>query len=1706
MRKILFAKYSNERNSRFGIKTIIVENNGKKMVEKYPLYKDSEKHVFSMLESYNKISELYDKTILSPAKIVKKKSFISLSFAEGENYESKLKKAEEDKDYNKFLELIKEFISIIKSAKGIKPFKKTKEYIEVFGNVPLPDNLTATDFCCFDMTFSNLIVNKGNIKIIDYEWCFDFPVPIEYIIFRSVILYLNFVCTNNKIRESVLLYLGYDEKIVTAFSKIENNFQNYVCKDSFSIGDLYNIMGRENYYIEPLLTQNINSDTAFFVQIFYDYGNNFSEENSIKTRYKYYEKINIKIPITADLKNVRIDPCNNSCIIILNRFTAISDSRGAFEINNYGINGLKTDNVVIFSDSDPQIVYTIEKDINYIELDFIVVPPNEEFIYHLLKIVNEKITYNELFNDKIAEINEITKNKDNEINEIIKAKDNEINNLKLDKNNEINEIIKVKDNEINEIIKAKDNEINEVIKAKDNEINTLNEVKNSEIKNLNFKLDNANDNINKLKEEISNEKYNIIELEKQLEQFKNENQNLNVKLNASTEANNAYINSSSWKITAPLRKVINNSRKTKLFLKTKFKNQLIKNNIAPSIVSGEQHSIDVLTFKDGVLKVRGWIFVHNKEINALRLSIKLLSRIYYIEEGLTHLLREDVFNIFKAEGAKNSGFEFNCFVHTSEHFEVFLEYKTENNFDSLPLGEFDGIASDNEEKISAITDSSMPIDIEKLIDKYINNTKLDFSTVYQKEYDIIIPIYNGYKYFKRLFSTLEKTKANYRLILINDCSPDKNVSSFLKEYSSKHKNVVIIEHKENTGFVKSVNDGLSKAKNDVVILNTDVELPKMWLERLMFPIVTDDKVATSTPFTNSGTICSFPNFLEDNTLFANSDVYSIDKAFLKIKPEYISAPTGVGFCMGMSKAAIDIVGFLDYETFSKGYGEENDWCQRAIKAGFKNVIVNNLFVFHNHGGSFSSAQKQALLKRNGELLTEKHPNYNKDVALYCAENPHKDMRNLLIYMLSCTLCNKSYIIFNHALGGGATKYLENFCIEALNKNNAVTVVEYDMNRNIYKLNFAYNEFKQVYCCHNFEYIFTICKYIKFDEIIINELVTYPKLYNTLEKLIELKNISRARLVHLLHDYFPICPSVNLLNKDNKHCYVNCSLEECNKCLSSKNGLSYNEYGSMAVWRENWGNFFEQCDDVKVFSQSSKELLLKTFNKKIKITVNPHKVNYMPYLNKKFKTSKSTNIGLLGILCMHKGIEIVKDLLKKINNNNLNIKIILIGSCDETIKDNNFIETGAYTYDELPMLSLKYDIDMFLIPSIWPETFSYTAEEAMKMGFDVASFDLGAPAERIKKYPKGHIAKNMNSDSVLEIIKGLKLNPIKDDNKILFLTDYFSFSSRYRVEHFIQQLLLNGITSDFISTEDINNLDLNKYTAIVFYRSKHTKDIETFIEKAHKHNISVYYDVDDLVFNYQKISYLDFLKGDDYSDFESYTKLINKCMQLCDGFITSTNHLKKEIENYFSGKPVCVNRNVASLEMLTISNKAKENTFKNTDKVILGYFSGSKTHDNDFAIINDTIIKIMEENTNVYLEIGGLLELSGEFSKFANRIIRFDFCDWKELPKLIASVDINLMPIEDTIFHKCKSENKWTEAALVNVCTVASYNDEIDIIIKDGINGYLCKTPEQWYNVLTELIKNTKLRKEISKNANVDVIKHSTVLSAKTDAIDFITKK
>ena len=280
-----------------------------------------------------------------------------------------------------------------------------------------------------------------------------------------------------------------------------------------------------------------------------------------------------------------------------------------------------------------------------------------------------------------------------------------------------------------------------------------------------------------------------------------------------------------------------------------------------------------------------------------------------------------------------------------------------------------------------------------------------------------------------------------------------------------------------------------------------------------------------------------------------------------------------------------------------------------------------------------------------------------------------------------------------------------------------------------------------------------------------------------------------------------------------------------------------------------------------------------------------------------------------------------------------------------------------------------------------------------------------------------------------------------------------------------------------------------YGAFVIFRCPMTDTLREFATMAKQMNKPLWYDVDDLVIDTKytdQIPFLDRMQPEERQAYDQNVRNMGELLSLCDAAVTTTAALAEELKQYVP--EVLINRNCASDEMLLLSEavlkeKQKKNEADGTaKKVRLGYFSGSATHLDDIEMIVPVLKQLLGKNPNLELLIVGILELPVELKLFASQIQMEGFVDYQKLPERIASVDINLAPLTDTIFNRAKSENKWVEAALVQTVTAASNLGAFAEMVQDGEDGVLCRDEAEWLEKLQWLIDDEPARKAIAGRA------------------------
>lgn len=373
--------------------------------------------------------------------------------------------------------------------------------------------------------------------------------------------------------------------------------------------------------------------------------------------------------------------------------------------------------------------------------------------------------------------------------------------------------------------------------------------------------------------------------------------------------------------------------------------------------------------------------------------------------------------------------------------------------------------------------------------------------------------------------------------------------------------------------------------------------------------------------------------------------------------------------------------------------------------------------------------------------------------------------------------------------------------------------------------------------------------------------------------------------------------------------------------------------------------------------------------------------------------------------------------------------------------------------------------------------------------------------------------------------------------VLFINGcYLPHPSRYRVSHQREQLLANGVSSNEVFFEDVTLELVKRYRFFIFFRCPYTDTIGDFIALAKKYHKKVYFDVDDLVIDRKytdKIPFIQEMNDEDKRNYDSGVERMKKTLRLCDGAITTTERLAEELKNYVP--EVYINRNTASDHMVQLSNIAVYNRDvlpillpeqaknrgerkaiqqaakrmeekKASKRVSMGYFSGSITHNDDVKLILPALQRILSDYKNAELHIVGELDVPPELKPFKERIIARPFVSWTKLPELIASVDINLAPLENTIFNEAKSENKWVEAALVKVPTVASDVGAFARMMENNVTGLLCNSEDEWYAALSLLIEHPEERKRLAEQAHSFALKNAYTVFTGRGLAEFIRSR
>ena len=437
---------------------------------------------------------------------------------------------------------------------------------------------------------------------------------------------------------------------------------------------------------------------------------------------------------------------------------------------------------------------------------------------------------------------------------------------------------------------------------------------------------------------------------------------------------------------------------------------------------------------------------------------------------------------------------------------------------------------------------------------------------------VIVPVYRG---MAETVACLTRVVAvanpkRDRLLVIDDRSPETELSAWLQKFAGSN-GVEVLVNERNLGFVATVNRGMREARadSDVVLLNSDTEVPPGWLERLAAQAHADPKIGTVTPFSNNATICSYPSS-EGGPMPDGLSPEALDDACRTANAgRAVDLPTAVGFCMYIRRDCLDQVGLFDAETFGRGYGEENDFCLRASKLGWRHVLACDAFVYHAGEVSFGANSPERATAWN--RLIERHPDYPGMLARFARLDPVASARFSATVELLRRQRQPKILLITHRSGGGVERHVDE--LAALPQACFLKLAPRgkDLELSVPRLS------------GHPRLVLPAAERASLAEVLTTIGVSALHVHHVLGHQLDIGALVRELKLPMdltIHDYFFICPQITLLQDGHSYCGEP-EMAGCNECIARRPS-----YGALDIlsWRTGHEWLFRQARRIICPSQ------------------------------------------------------------------------------------------------------------------------------------------------------------------------------------------------------------------------------------------------------------------------------------------------------------------------------------------------------------------------------------------------------------------------------------------------------------------------------------------------------------------------------------------
>jgi glycosyltransferase involved in cell wall biosynthesis len=1000
--------------------------------------------------------------------------------------------------------------------------------------------------------------------------------------------------------------------------------------------------------------------------------------------------------------------------------------------------------------------------------------------------------------------------------------------------------------------------------------------------------------------------------------------------------------------------------------------------------------------------------------------------------------------------------------------------------------------------------------------------------------------------------------ARAEVLLIDDASTDPGTRSLLARYG-KLPHVTLLRNEQNLGFTRTVNRGIQHVKGrDIVLLNSDTVVGPRWLEALAAVAYGAQDVATATALSDNAGAFSTPRSgaNDTNSLLPVYDAARLSGRLAPTQAHFV--PTGNGFCMYMRRDAIDATGLLDEINFPRGYGEENDWCMRAGELGWRHAIALHAYAHHVNAVSFGAEAKQKLRDDARQVLDRLHPDYSvqikrafgpgtpltsqreamEDALDKVRKNHGAPVRPRVMFVVSTR--NGGTPLTNEDLMRGISHLYEPLLL--VSDTRELQLIDYSEQRPIELARHSLSEQITFIPHDSAEYDAVVARWLMQFGV---ELVHVRHIAWHSLGLVQVAKRLEIPVVFSFHDFYTMCPSVNLTNgKDpwcesgvvSPHVYSPLWVRRDPRSVEAVEATDPNAV--LALWKRRMNAMLSGCDAFVTTSAGVKEILSKNLpilaERSQDFHVIPHGRDFDHFLAPARAPRRREPLRALvaGNITESKGLDTLLEMLRLDEDEHIELHVIGTGR-ESLIKHPRVRNHGAYARKDFDKLVAKIKPHVGLVLSIWPETFCHTLTECWAAGVPVVGSNLGAVGERIRESGIGWAVDPHDAAGILALLQRIRKGDEDWSEQVQALGHWRQTAGEFDVAKMAERYLdvYAEVTQRYrrlLPSGGRRELGLRRRVALVvrghFPQSLPTSHVRIATQVAQSSGDSFDYDWIDAaelirvgVRSYDGVIVcrnagpprvlaelarrcrseavrLVFDLDDDLLNVPSdkdpggvyplFAPALRELLAVAWLTLVSTPRLATLYSSRTREIKLVPNRLDPRLwfEPLSEEEVPLPAELEGDTSVRLLYM-GSPTHDEDLGLILPAFERLRAEHAVTLCVIGVTnRETPPGVIAIAPPSSRYDkFIPW--FRAIARHFDVAVAPLVDSPFNRAKSALKFMEYAAVHLPVVASRVESYADVIRDGVDGLLAENDvDAWFEELSALVTDANLRKALAEAA------------------------